>query len=177
MFKSVLASFAVLALSASLMMGPGGAPAGAEEAEPAVAAEGRALLEKFLDPSSDRAAMTLALKPTPEDVRAVYAEPLAGKLIASYEETFVPGTAIGPKPGQTELLSIFTTTGALKRGDPVAGEFPGGYDNVREFIIGDVPIGRFKFVEPGESLGLAFDGLIFVNGRWVLMPKPWRVLE
>ena len=33
------------------------------------------------------------------------------------------------------------------------------------------------FVEPGESLGLAFDGLIFVNGRWVLMPKPWRVLE
>lgn len=145
--------------------------------EPPLAADGRALLDRFFDPLADRAAMTLALKPTAEDVRAVYAEPLAAKLIASYDALFVAGAAIGPKPGQTQLLTTFTTTAALKRGDPALGEFPGGYADVLPFIVGDVPIARFKFVEPGETLGMAFDGLVHVNGRWVFMPKPWRGLE
>ena len=141
-----------------------------------VAADGRAFLLRFLDDSEDRGAMTLALKPTPEDVRAVYAEPLASSLIDAYEGLFVPGAVIQPKPGQTELLSIFTTTGALKSGDAVLAEVPGGYKDVLDYIVGDVPIARFKFVEPGEDLGLAFDGLVFVNGRWVFMPKPWNGL-
>jgi hypothetical protein len=101
---------------------------------------------------------------------------LASSLIDAYDGLFVPGAVIRPKPGQTELLSIFTTTGALKRGDPVLAEFPGGYKDVLDYIVGDVPIARFKFVEPGEDLGLAFDGLVHVNGRWVFMPKPWNGL-
>ena len=144
--------------------------------EPQVAGEGRALLDRFFDPAADHGAMTLALKPTAEDVRAVYGEPLAGRLIAHYEGLFAPGAAIAPKPGQTQLLSTFTTTAALKRGDPVLADFPGGYREVLEYFVSDVPIARFKFVEPGETLGMAFDGLIHVNGRWVLMPKPWSVL-
>lgn len=35
---------------------------------------------------------------------------------------------------------------------------------------------RFKFVEPGKELGISFDGLVFVNGRFVIFPKPWRML-
>ena len=145
--------------------------------EPPLAADGRALLDRFFDPLADHAAMTLALKPGPEDVRAVYGEPLAAKLIAAYDGLFASGGAIRPKPGQTQLLTTFTTTAALKRGDPVLGEFPGGYEDVLPYIVGNVPIARFKFVEPGETLGMAFDGLIHVNGRWVFMPKPWQALE
>jgi hypothetical protein len=145
--------------------------------EPPLAVEGRALLNRFFDPLADHAAMTLALKPTAEDVRAVYGEPLAAKLIANYDELFASGGAIQPKPGQTQLLTTFTTTGALKRGDPVLAEFPGGYEDVLPYIVGNVPIARFKFVEPGETLGMAFDGLVHVNERWVFMPRPWRALE
>lgn len=146
-------------------------------AEPPVAAEGRALLDRFFDPRADHEAMTLALKPTPEDVRAVYAEPLAARLIQSYDQLFVAGAAIQPKAGQTQLLATFTSTAALKRRDPVLAEFPGGYEDVLPYIVGDVPIARFKFVEPGETLGMAFDGLVHVNGRWVFMPKPWNALD
>ena len=49
-------------------------------------------------------------------------------------------------------------------------------EDVLDYFVSDVPIGRFKFVEQGETLGLAFDGLIFVNDHWVFMPKPWRAL-
>ena len=160
-------------IARDIAMAESGAGAGST-ADPA--ADGREFLLRFLDDGEDRQAMTLALKPTPEDVRAVYAEPLASSLIDAYDGLFVPGAVIQPKPGQTELLSIFTTTGALKRGDPVLAEFPGGYKDVLDYIVGDVPIARFKFVEPGEDLGLAFDGLVHVNGRWVFMPKPWNGL-
>ncbi|SDB02099.1 hypothetical protein SAMN02982931_00025 [Bauldia litoralis] len=144
--------------------------------EPTVADAGRALLLRFFDPAEDLHALTQSLRPSSDDVRTVYAEPLASALIANYEEMFTPDAVIGPKPEHKQLLTTFTTTARLKAGDPVLDEFPGGYKEVLEFFVSDVPIGRFKFVEQGETLGLAFDGLIHVNGHWVLMPKPWRVL-
>lgn len=140
-------------------------------------ADARALLMRFLDPAADRVALTAALKPEDADISEVYAEPLAGKLKASFAQTFTPGIQIGPKPDQNALLVYYSTTARLKSGDPALSNFPGGYADVLQYFRGDHPIVRFKFVEEGKELGLAFDGLIFVNGRWVLMPKPWRALE
>lgn len=143
-------------------------------------AEGKELLKKFLDPATDKAALTWSLKPRPEDVRAAYREPLASALIAGYDRLFKPGVAIGGKPGQTDMRTLFTHFSALKNGEPVLREFPGGYKKVLPYMItapgSDPVIARFKFVKPGETLGMAFDGLIHVNGRWVFMPKPWRVI-
>ena len=140
-------------------------------------AEARQMLSQFLQPGADRAALTWKLKPTDADVRAVYAEPLAGRMIENYNAMFTPGTAIGPNEGQTEILTWHATTKQLRDGMPVLDDFPGGYGEVRQYLLGEFPIVRFKFVKPGESLGMAFDGLIHVNGRWVLMPKPWRSLD
>lgn len=140
-------------------------------------AEAEALLRRFLEPGADLPGLTAALKPAPDDVRAVYADPLAAQLIETYATMFTPGVQIGPKPDQTDLIVVHTTTALLKSAWPGDGQFPGGYGRVLRYFKGDQPIVRFKFVKPGETLGLAFDGLIFVNGRWVLMPKPWRVLN
>jgi len=140
-------------------------------------ADAERLLRAFLQPGAILAQLTAALKPGPDDIRAVYAEPLAGKLIDTYATMFTPGVQFGPKPDQTDLLVYHTTTGALKGSWPGDGQFPGGYGRVLRHFVGDQPIVRFKFVRPGETIGLAFDGLIFVNNRWVLMPKPWRAIE
>ena len=144
---------------------------------PGSEAEARALLMKFFEPNADRHAMTWALVPKPEDVRAVYAEPLASRMIETYQQHLTRSVAIGPKPDQTNLLTWHATTDALRRGSPMLREFPGGYADVVGYFIGDHPIVRFKFVEQGETLGMAYDGLIHVNGRWVWMPKPWRALD
>ena len=137
----------------------------------------RALLLKFFEPGADRAALTAALKPTEADIRAVYAEPLATALVKTYNGMFKPGVSIGPKPEHKELFSVVTSTGKLKSRNSALESFPGGYKKVLPYFRGDYPIVRFKFVKPGETSGFAFDGLLFVNGRWVLMPKPWRALE
>lgn len=144
---------------------------------PGSPAHARAFLHQFLTPSADRAAMTAQMRPTEAEIRAVYAAPLADRLIAAYAEMFKPGVAIGPNPGQTEVLLWGSTTDALRAGAPALADFPGGYKEVQGFLQGSHPIFRFKFVEPGEQLGMAFDGLIFINNRYVLMPKPWRVMN
>ncbi len=144
---------------------------------PGSGAQAEAVLRQFLAADADRAALTAALKPGPADIAAVYAEPLAGRLMQMYDAMYQPGAAIGPKPGQTALILVHATTASLKRGDAVLREFPGGYQDVLQYFAGDHPIVRFKFVEDGATTGMAFDGLVFVNGRWVLMPKPWRALQ
>lgn len=132
------------------------------------------LLTRFVEPGADHAALTFALKPTEADIAAVYGEPLATKLIEMYGEIFVAGNALGPKPEHDAVLVVYTTTAQLKQGAAVIDEFPGGYKEINQFYIGNHPIVRFKFVINGQTSGLAADGLIHVNGRWVLMPKPWR---
>ncbi|MDQ7072222.1 MAG: hypothetical protein Q9M48_16075 [Rhodobacterales bacterium] len=135
------------------------------------------MLMQFFEDGADLAALTAALEPSENDIRAVYSDPLASKLVEGYAKLFTPGTKFGPKPDQDSLVIVRATTGGLKAGDAVLSDFPGGYGEVLPYMIGDFPIVRFKFVKSGETMGLAFDGLIFVNGRWVLMPKPWRYLE
>ena len=152
--------------------------AGAEVAsnEPGSEQDARALLSRFLSADTDRADLTMSLRPTEEDIRSVYEDELAERLIQSYEGLFRPGVAIGPNGGQTELLTWHARTDALIAGKDILQEFPGGYKEVVPFMKPGHTIVRFKFVEPGETLGMAFDGLIYTGERWVFMPKPWRSL-
>ncbi|MEL7255936.1 MAG: HdeA/HdeB family chaperone [Pseudomonadota bacterium] len=144
---------------------------------PGTGAHARLFLNQFLSARADLAALTAAMRPTEAEIRAVYAPPLADRLIGLYAQMFQPGVAIGPNPGQTEVLLWGSTTADLRAGAPVLAEFPGGYKEVRGAMQGEFPIFRFKFVKPGERSGMAFDGLIYINDRYVLMPKPWRAME
>jgi len=137
----------------------------------------RAFLSQFLQPGADLPEMTWALIASPEDIRAVYKEPLASRMIQVYGEKLTRGIKIGPKPGQSDLLLWRATTDELKSGSEILGYFPGGYKQVLEYMNPGFPVVRFKFVEPGEDLGMAYDGLFWVNDHWAWMPKPWRMLE
>ncbi len=145
--------------------------------EPGSESSARALLSRFLEPGADRVALTRPLIASAEDIRAVYKEPLASRMIEVYRDKLPPNIAITPKPGQSELLIWWATTDDLIAGAPVAGHFPGGYKRAAEYMNPGFPIVRFKFVKPGETAGMAYDGLIWVNGHWAWMPKPWRMIE
>lgn len=161
---------------------PGQKPAGESAAVPSGGGgdmdAAKALLEQFMKPGADHAALTKPLEPTTEDYKAVFKDDAAGKLESHYKKMWSdPNAAIKPNEGQTQLLLYSATTEEIAAGQGDGPNFPGGYKKAVEAMKPGVRWYRFKFVKPGETLGMAFDGLTNVNGKWRFFPKPWRGLE
>ncbi len=146
----------------------------AQTVQPGSSMAVRALLQKFVTPGNDIPAMSKALFPTEADIRAVYRDPLASRLVENLLPMFTSNVAFKPKPGQDAIYLVYSTTDKLIAGSTQLQAFPGGYKKVLQYMNPGFPIVRFKFVKKGEMTGLAFDGLVFVNDRWVLIPKPWK---
>ena len=135
------------------------------------------LIAEFLKPGVDQAKMTQALKPTKEDYQAVFIESMAAKAEEGYQPLWNSAEAvIKPKEGQTEKKVYSATVEDLKNGTGEADQFPGGYQKVVSSLKPGLTFYAFKFVKPGEELGMSFDGLVYVNNHWVIFPKPWRAL-
>lgn len=138
----------------------------------------RAVAAQFLANSGvDQSAAMKKLRPTQADYLAVYKEPVAGALEAENDRLWEKGETLRVSAQRSEILMIVVPTDALIDGKPVLSEFPGGYRRVLPHLKRGIPIARFKYVEPGKTTGLAVDGLVHVNGRWVFMPKPWTVVK
>lgn len=138
----------------------------------------KALLSAFLAPAADHAKLSAALAPTSGDYTAAFVGDAAAKAEAGYKQAWADGRMVlKPNAGQTELLLWKATSEELNAGTGDAKQFPGGYQEIAKHLKPGVTWYRFKFVEPGETLGMAFDGLACINGRWTIFPKPWRVLR
>jgi hypothetical protein len=137
----------------------------------------KALLAEFVKPGADTATLTRSLRPSKADYDAVFMPELATKADAVYGPAWDGGQmVIAPKQGQTQVLLASATSDELKSWTGNAAEFPGGWKDVGAQLKPGVTFYRFKFVEPGQELGMAYDGLAYVNGNWRIFPKPWRVM-
>lgn len=146
-------------------------------AQPGTEAEATKLLQEFLKPGADPKTLSKQLRPTPADYAAVFEADVAKTVEAVYAPAWEAGQlVVAPKPGQTEVKVFSATSEEMKAGTGSAADFPGGWKQVAPKLKPGLTIYRFKFVEPGKDLGMAFDGLIHVNGHWRIFPKPWRAL-
>ncbi len=156
----------------------GGAPSAEAGSPPDNAPEVAAsLLEKFAGTSPDMVEIILSVKPTPEEVRTMFPEPMASRLIETYDDMFGPRLVNEEfPPGSIEITSGFTTTFELAQA-PFLDELPGGFQRVLDQYRLDVPFAYVKvlFVEVQDDMNLS--GFVYLNDRWVLMLRPWRGLE
>jgi hypothetical protein len=137
----------------------------------------KTLLAEFAKPGADHAALTKPLRPTKADLEAIFEADLAAKADVMYGPVWDSGQlVVAPKPGQTEVKIASATSEEINSGVGTATELPGGWREVAGKMKPGVRIYRFKFVEPGKGSGMAFDGLVYVNGNWRIVPKPWRAL-
>ena len=155
------------------------APAAASPSPAYTEPNARAVLEPFASPKADHAALTNALRPTSADYEALFDPTLARQIESAQAAEWDAGRiVVKPKdPKQTELHFRTATGAELKAGTGNASEFPGGYRKVAPHVAETATFHTFEFVEPGKSSGTAYDGLAFVNGHWVIVPKPWRALD
>jgi hypothetical protein len=141
-------------------------------------ASAKAKLEKFLKPGADYASLTKDLRPSKADYDDLFDAETASKIQSVYDaEWDKDPPAIQPKPEQTELILLSASVDDLKHSTGNSNEFPGGYAKVAPHMKANHTWYRFKFVKSGERLGMAYDGLTFVNHHWVIVPKPWRALK
>jgi hypothetical protein len=138
----------------------------------------RALVEAFVKPDANVAELTRKLRPTRADYAAVFEGGAAAKAEAAYGPDWDSGSVvIEGKPEQTDVILAHATTEELRAWTGGASEFPGGYRKAAPFLKPGLTFWRFKFVKPGETSGMAYDGLVWVNGHFTIFPKPWRVLN
>ena len=78
-------------------------------------------------------------------------------------------------PEWTQLVLRAATTDDLRAGNQKAGYFPGGYARVAKSLKPGLPVFAWEYVKPGADAGMPYDGLYFVHGRWVWVPKPYRL--
>ncbi len=150
-------------------------------------AEGiKQLANMFLDAKEDKMALTLKLKPSSDDCKALFNNAdIAKKAFDTYTEAFKEleqgKMAIGPKSSdQTETIITGATTEELLKTEwtgAIYDNFPGGYHRVAQYLNPNLTIYQVKFVKPGERSGMRFDGFVYVNNHWVIFPKMWRVIK
>jgi len=140
--------------------------------------EARAMLQAFLKPGANYATLSKALRPTTADFKAIFEGDAAATAEKGYAEPWDKAQLVVlPDAGQTELILASITTDEIKAGSPKAKDFPSGYAKVIGKMKKGLTIYKFRFVEKGQTKGAGYDGLIFVNGRFVIVPKPWKVLK
>ena len=112
------------------------------------------------------------LEPSREDFAAVFLPSAAQKAYAEYQSLWAnpPPSLMRPTDVEIRVVSLF----AQHIVD--SGEFPGGYRKVAHLLVRDQIWCRFKFLGPGGSDELSYDGLVVCGERWAWFPKPWRVL-
>ena len=160
-------------LFAVALLIPSSAPAALDGTEKGA----RELLAAFLKPEADCRALSRTLRPTSADFKAVFEGDAAAKAEEGDKKPWDEvSVVVAPGPRQTELILGSATSDELAAGSPKAKEFPGGYVKVAASFKKGLTLWHFSFVEMGKTSGISFDGLVFVNGHWVLFPKPWRAL-
>jgi hypothetical protein len=156
----------------------GGGTSSNAKSHPGTEDGAKALLAEFVKPGADHATLSKALRPAKSDYDSVFTPDLAAKADAVYSPAWDGGQmVIAPKAGQTEIKLGSATSDELKSWTGGAMEFPGGWKDVGAQLKPGVTFYRFKFVEAGQDLGMAYDGLAYVNGSWRIFPKPWRAMR
>jgi hypothetical protein len=137
----------------------------------------KSLLKQFVAPNADHAALSKSLRPTAADYKALFDDTTAPKMESAYAKEWDAGhVVIKPKHDKQSEVRIWGATGAeLAEGKGHAKEFPGGYKKIAKHLSATVTFYAFKFVERGKDAGMAYDGLAYVNGHWVIVPKPFHV--
>jgi hypothetical protein len=139
-------------------------------------ASARAVLAPFLNAGGGRQRAMLALQPLPADYARILKEPLATRVRNDHRDFWNGLQVISHDPDETELQLIVATTDDLIAKREVIDQFPGGYRDLAAWLQPGLRVARFRFVRPGRTLGTAYDGLFYLDGRWVFVPKAWRSL-
>ncbi|GAQ68110.1 hypothetical protein SsS58_08569 [Streptomyces scabiei] len=140
----------------------------------------RALMEELGE--SGGTGLVRSLRPAAADYHALFQPDFARQAEAFYEGSLWGNSPQPPRPwakyGQTEMRMWKATTDDIRAWTPVVrANFPGGYAQVKDRFKAGLAVYTWDYTKPGDERGMAYNGLVYVNGHWAFFPKPWYVLR
>ena len=122
-------------------------------------------------------AIARSLRPRDEDWGRVFVGPAAEVARRAYAAHAAgPHDLALPDAAQTELVCHLAPAGMLADENELSRHFPAGYQAVAHLLVPHRVWTRWKWVRPGETLGLAHDGLVWCDDHWAWFPRPYRAL-
>ena len=118
------------------------------------------------------------LKPKDTDYEQVF----VGKAVAVARQTYTSMWNKGfkiehPTSVQNDIHCYVAPAGFLTKYNPLSRYFPQGYQSIAGWLNPHRVWVTWSYLKPGSTSGLSYDGLVFVDNRWVWFPKPYRILS
>ena len=135
------------------------------------------VLVAFLNPGADARTLTQALRPKPEDYARVFRPEIAEEMAGLYATLWAGDPVILRKPHQSALIARACPAAAFLPGNPMMSYFPGGYAGIADWLAPERIWVAWKFVAGGETIGMAYEGLVLLDDRWAWFPRPYIVLR
>jgi hypothetical protein len=116
------------------------------------------------------------LRPRPEDYAMAFVPAAASQARYRYEALWDAGLDFQRPVGRTRITIHLTPAGALTDDNAMSHPFPGGYRSVAGLLAPARVWAAWRYLAPGATAGLAYDGLVWCDDHWAFFPKPYRVL-
>jgi hypothetical protein len=117
------------------------------------------------------------LMPRPDDYDTVFEGVAVAEARAAYTNMWATNRSMQmPDVTQSQIRVHAAPAGMLGEDNELSRHFPGGYRQIARLLKPERVWVSWKYVRPGESSGLAFDGLVWCDNHWSWFPKPYRLL-
>lgn len=168
----------------------GGGGGGGGRAEQDARAQALGILE-MLKPQVEPLLLALSRDRSGEVLRSVrprdedYAKAFVGGAAELARKAYEPIWGAGdlgqfdlrhPDATQTVLTCDAAPAGMLAGDNELSRRFPGGYRGIAGLLDPHRVWVRWRLTRPGESAGMAYDGLVWLDDHWAWFPKPYRLL-
>jgi hypothetical protein len=131
------------------------------------------LLALARDPSGS---VVASLRPRADDVARVFLAEAVDVARGAYDALWADPPQMTHVPPGARLECHLAPAGMLGEDNELSRHFPGGYRHIAHLLDPHRTWVRWKYVRPGETSGLAFDGLVWCDDHWAWFPKPYRAL-
>ena len=137
------------------------------------------LLAPFLDPrrADEWESLSRALQPRDEDWDQIFDSEYADTARIAYSVVWRKLPVPRAHREHTQAHVVAVRAQGLIEGGLLAGRFPGAYARLAPRLKPDPIWVAWKFTAAGAAHGLSYDGLVWLRGRWVWVPKPWRLFR
>jgi hypothetical protein len=117
------------------------------------------------------------LRPRPDDYAKAFTPDAEATAREAYEAMWATPPRLAAVSSSAELQCHVAPAGMLGFDNLLSRPFPGGYQAIAPLLQPERVWVAWKVTEPGETAGIAYDGLVWIDDHWTWFPRPHRVLR